>query len=113
MRRGSLVGDALRLGAAIVLVDRSGRETLALCTPETVDVDAGPVRVSTFGHDGPIGHMTRATIEQLAVDLERDWCPVSVRTLGDDDVIAWTSTEEFAAGARAVAEVQRWNAGLR
>lgn len=90
-----------------VEVEPSQRETLVIVTREPSD--ANEWRASTFDADGPIGHMTRNTIAQLAKDLCSDYPTSSLRIVDDDFVIAFTTTERFAVGVAKVEAVAREN----
>lgn len=94
---------------ALILTARGGRRILVLKTPEMSDPAEGPLRVTTFDEDGPIGHTTRRSLEALAEDVYRDWHPETITPASEAEVLAWTGTERFARGAAAVAEMQRRN----
>ena len=73
------------------------------------DLDApGALRVTYLAGDGPRGHFSstsrRALLEHVA-----DGYPTSARAASEDEVIAWTTTAEYRAGAARVVEVARAN----
>jgi lysophospholipase L1-like esterase len=105
--------EALEKHDAVILTTAGGRRVLVIKTPEVVDVEDGALRVTTFDEDGPIGHTTRPTIAKLAEEVHRDWHPQRIEPASEADIMAWTGTERFARGAAAVAEVQRFNRGLK
>jgi predicted SprT family Zn-dependent metalloprotease len=89
--------------------------TMAIKSGELSDTKYGRYRVTFFGHDGPHGHVTKDTDEDIAMEtkavLKRPIVPMS-----DDDVMAWTSTEEYHRGSKLTAYMQgenmlRWLAG--
>lgn len=102
--------DAFALSPAIIVKDKSGRETLLIKSGETANPEQGAFRVSSFAHDGPIGHVTRKTPEVLIEEIADDFYPVDARPAFDEEVMDWTSTQEFERGAERVAAVQRANA---
>ena len=98
---------------AIVMTDRTGRETLAVVTREMSRLDEGPWRASIYWHDGPVGHVTRKTLGTIAKELVDVYAPKTVRIVDDAAVMKWTGTDDFAEGVRKVSEVQAWNEGKR
>lgn len=94
---------------AIVMTDRNGRESLAIITREMSNKHEGAWRASLYWHDGPTGHVTRATLGKLAAELSSDYSPVTVRAISEDATMKWFGTAKFAAGAKAVLETQQWN----
>lgn len=113
MRHGAVLRAIRSAPVAIVMTDRAGRETLAIVTREMSRAIEGAWRASLYWHDGPVGHITRKTLGAIANELASDYGPESVSVVDDAKVMAWTSTDEFAEGARKVAEVQAWNEGKR
>lgn len=102
--------EALAKHDALIL--QSGdRRVLLLKTPEVADVADGAFRVTEFDADGPIGHTTRRTVEELADEMFSTWRPSTITPATDDDVLAFTSGERFAKGAAQVIEVQKHNTG--
>lgn len=112
-RHGAVLRAIRSAPVAVVMADRMGRETLAIVTREMSRASEGPWRASIYWHDGPVGHITRKTLGAIANELSTDYAPESVRVVDDATVMAWTGTDEFAEGARKVAEVQAWNEGKR
>lgn len=112
-RHGVVLRAIRSAPVAIVMTDRHGRETLAIVTREMSRASDGAWRASVYWRDGPVGHITRKTLGTIANELATDYTPKSVRVVDDSTVIAWTGTDEFAEGARRVAEVQAWNEGKR
>lgn len=112
-RRGEVLRAIRSAPVAVVMIDRNGRETLAIVTREMSRPEEGAWRASVFWRDGPVGHVTRKTLGTIASELAEDYSPTKIRVVDEADVIAWTSTDDFAEGARKVAEVQAWNEGRR
>lgn len=56
----------------------------------------GAYRVTMLREDGPLGHVTRPTVLQLAAELSRDLSPDRIEPVGDEEVVAWTTTPEYA-----------------
>jgi len=112
-RHGEVLRAIRSAPVAIVMTDRTGRETLAIVTREMSRASEGGWRASVYWHDGPVGHITRKTLGEIAKELAGDYAPESVRVVDDATVMEWTGTDEFAEGARKVAEVQAWNEGKR
>ena len=105
-RHGAILRVIRSAPIAIVMTDRTGRETLAIVTREMSRASEGAWRASLYWHDGPVGHITRKTLGVIANELATDYAPESIRVVDDAAVITWTGTDEFAEGARKVAEVQ-------
>ena len=106
--RTEAVYRALKTSPAII-VSHQGRDGLYILTREMSRPDEGAWRLTNFAKDGPWGHDTRHTIHELAELVARSH-PTSVRAASDEDVIAWTTTPEFLAGAKRVAFIQAINA---
>lgn len=107
--RHERVRAAFTHSPAIIVKDKSGRETLLIKSGETANPEEGSIRISSFAHDGPIGHVTRKTETILIEEISDDFYPVDARPAFDDEVMEWTSTKEFERGAERVAAVQRAN----
>ena len=99
------ITKAFKRSSAIIVTDAYNREVLLI---KSGDPSGKGFRVSSFGHDGPIGHVTRDTEAKLLEETARDHHG-KIRVATDDDVMAWTGTPEFEEGARRVAEVQKFN----
>lgn len=110
--RESMIRDALAESPAIIITPKHGEPKLAIMSGEMQNKQHGSLRVTYFGHDGPIGHATRTSLKAIVDDIN-DYFPESVRPATEDEVIRWTGTDEFAEGAARVARVQRENAGLK
>lgn len=108
--REERIRSAFAHSPAIIVKDKSGRETLLIKSGEIANPAEGAYRVSSFAHDGPIGHVTRKTTDKLVEEIASDFYPVNARPAFDDEVMEWTSTKEFERGAERVAAVQRANA---
>lgn len=104
------IRDAFKASPAIIVTQTDGRETLVIKTGEMQNPADGPERVTFFWKDGPVGHATRKTTEELIEEVSGYGS--TARPATDAEVMAWTSTDEFAEGAARVAAVQRANAGL-
>lgn len=101
--------QALLRYPALVVTDRRGRQTLLIRSGEMSNPREGEHRVTMLLRDGPLGHVTRRSITQLAQDLSRDLAPDQIEPAEDNLVLAWTSTPEYVQGAERVLEVQRRN----
>ncbi len=110
--RKQKVNEAFEKSNAVILTLKDGQRKLAIKTPEMSNKDEGKIRVTYFGEDGPIGHATRKSMNEIVEDVI-DYFPVDVKPATEIEVMKWTGTDEFAEGARRVAEVQRANAGLK
>jgi predicted SprT family Zn-dependent metalloprotease len=89
--------------------------TMAIKSGELSDTKYGRYRVTFFGHDGPHGHVTKDTDEDIAMETKAVMKRPIVR-MSDDDVMAWTSTDEYLRGSKLTAFMQgentlRWLAG--
>ncbi len=107
--------DALATHDALIL--ESGRSwnrrrVLVIKSPEVADVDAGSMRITEFDDDGPIGHTTRKTVDELADELTSTWQPASIRPATDEDMAAMMGSERFAEGAARVIATQKANSKL-
>lgn len=100
------LSDAFTTSAAVIVTERGSRPELWILSGN-MGPDKKGHRVTYFGHDGPIGHVERDTLEELWDELYRDGAVY--RPVGDAEVIAWTSTPEFEEGAKRVAYVQALN----
>jgi hypothetical protein len=88
---------------------------MAIKSGELSDTKYGRYRVTFFGPDGPHGHITKDADRDIAEETKRVLEPPIV-PMSDDEVMAWTSTEEFHRGAKLTAYIQgentlRWLAG--
>ncbi len=100
---------AFAVSPAVIIDSGRGRETLVLHSAEPYDSKSGGMRMSYFGHDGPNGHTTRPTLGKLIQEIDELYTPKSFRVATDDDVMAWTATEEFQLGVERVAQVMKAN----
>ncbi len=92
---------------AVILTYRGdSTPDLAICSGDPCE--PGKIRVSYFAPDGPRGHVSRRDLE-ACIEHVADLCPASVRPASDAEVIAWTSTPEYVAGAEMVEQVRREN----
>lgn len=81
---------------------------MAIMSGELSDRATGKFRVTFFGPDGPLGHVTKDSHEAIAAEvLESLYPPIAPMT--DEEVIAWTTTPEFEMGSRIVAYMQAEN----
>jgi hypothetical protein len=71
--------------------------------------EEGAHRVTKLLRDGPEGHITRKTVTSLARDLSRDLAPARIDPAGEQQVMEWVSTPEYAEGAERVMEMQKRN----
>lgn len=108
-RRQKRLHQALLRHAALVVTDSRGRRTLLILSGEMSNPSEGRHRVTMLLPDGPLGHLTRPSVADLARDLARDLMPDRIRPVDDAEVTAWVSTREYAEGAERVMEVQRRN----
>jgi hypothetical protein len=100
------IAAAFASSPAILLTYRGSPSDLAIRSGDPSE--PGRIRVTYLAPDGPRCHVTR---DDLAACIEHvaDYCPDAARPATEAEVLAWTSTEEYAAGAERIAEVQRWN----
>jgi hypothetical protein len=84
------------------------RQQMAIVSGELYDHDAGKLRVTFIGDDGPRGHVTVTDVAAAAKRIRESMEPPFV-SMNDDDVIAWTSTEQFVVGSKVVAFMQAEN----
>ncbi len=75
---------------------------------ELFDMKYGLLRVTFFGTDGPHGHATKRTDREVAEEVRQTLSPPYV-PMTDDEVIAWTSTQEFEKGSKIIAFTQAEN----
>lgn len=108
-RHGAVLRAIRKPPVAIVMTDRSGRETLAIVTREMSNPNDGAWRASVCWRDGPVGHITRATLGKIAAELSSDYAPVRVRVASEAEVMKWTGTAEYTEGFQRVLETQAWN----
>jgi hypothetical protein len=97
---------AFAASPAILLTYRGSRSDLAIYSGDPSE--PGRVRVTLLAPDGPRGHVTRDDLAAL-VEAVIDYGPETARPATDAEVIAWTSTEEYVAGAERVEMIRRWN----
>lgn len=103
--------DALTKHDAVFVTASNGRRVLLLKSKEVADVEQGAVRVTEFDEDGPVGHKTKWTIDDIADELTSDWNPKMIEPATEAEIMEFTSTERFAKGAANVIAVQKHNAG--
>lgn len=80
---------------------------IAIITGEMSD-PAYKYRVTFFAPDGPLGHAARKYQGEIASEIARSMH--DIEPISQDEVIDWTSTEEFINGSKMVALVQADNA---
>jgi hypothetical protein len=107
--RQKLLHQALLRHPALVVTDRRGRKTLLISSGEMSNPEEGAHRVTKLLKDGPEGHITRKTVTSLARDLSRDLAPAQIEPAGEEQVMEWVSTPEYAEGAERVLEMQSRN----
>lgn len=112
-KRDSVLRRALEQNDAVIMTLKGGRRVLLVKSGEMHNTDEGTIRVTEFDDDGPIGHMTRKSVDKLAADIMRDWHPATIEPASEAEVMEMMGTERFAEGSRRVAEVQKHNAGLK
>ena len=100
------LADAFATSAAVIVTHRDGRRELWILSGN-MGADKTGHRVTYFGADGPIGHTERDTTDEIFDDLYETGA--TYQPVGDDEVIAWTSTPEFTEGSKRVAYVQALN----
>lgn len=98
--------DAFNASAAVIVTERNSRAELWILSGNMGPHKKGH-RITFFGHDGPIGHVERDTLDELFDEVYR--VGATLEPVGDDEVIAWTTTPEFEEGAKRVAYVQAVN----
>lgn len=103
---------ALTAHDAVFITTTHGRRVLFVKTPEMSNPSEGALRVTEFDEDGPIGHQTSDTVEDLTQELNH-WNPVTIEPATEAEVMAFMDTDRFRDGSARVAEVQRHNSGLK
>lgn len=104
-RRVQEIADAFDTSPAVVITDRWDRRTLYILSGDTT---GSAFRVSRFGEDGPYGHFEASSLVEAFERVAQDE-PKALEPIGDDEVIAWTTTPAFIEGAKHVAYQQAWN----
>lgn len=97
----------LKTSPALIGTWKHGGKRLLLVTGE-MQSGKGGYRVTTFADDGPSGHASRSTMDEIADEIRQDGFE-SLRPASDDEVMAWTSSPEFVEGSKRVAFVQAIN----
>lgn len=99
---------ALAPTGGIIVTHKGGSRELLIRSPE-MSGGKNPLRLTTFGVDGPWGHSEFKSDDEIASELAyRHFA--SVQPASDDYVIAWTSTPEFKRGSLMVTHMQASNA---
>ena len=101
--------QALLRHPALIVTDRRGGQTLLILSGEMSNPEEGAHRVTKLLRDGPLGHVTRRSVADLARELARDLTPDRIDPASDEEVSAWVSTPEYAEGSERVLEMQRRN----
>ena len=107
-RERKLAETALRASSAISGHTQWGDPRMAIVSGETADREDGAMRVTFFGVDGPHGHVTRKTEEDIADEVRQVMVPPYV-PMTEAEVIAWTTTPMYEIGSRKVAYTQAAN----
>lgn len=107
-RRIAKVREAFAASPAVIAVDNH-RRVLLIQSDEPGDRRDGILRVSEFHEDGPWGHTTARTADELYDRVSRDYGSATFTPATDEDVIRWTSTPAFIRGSALVAYTQADN----
>ena len=105
--RQAQVRDAFATSPAILLTGER-RDEIVILSGEPSFPEEGPMRATRLANDGPWGHDV-GTREKL-IEVVAGYGFVAVRAITEAEVMAWTATETFTQGARAVAFIQADNA---
>lgn len=97
--------SAFEISRALVATAH-GREYLLILSDSTTRPSG--FQITTFGSDGPIGHV-EGTLDEVLDRTASDLGRARLEPVGDDQVLAWTSTPEFIDGSNRVTYVQAWN----
>jgi hypothetical protein len=81
---------------------------MAMVTGEMSHPEEGSLRVTFFMPDGPRGHSTRNTIEEIAEEIS-SMLSGDIKPMSADQVDAYMMTSEFQIGSRIVAMIQAEN----
>lgn len=105
--RETAAKQALATSPAIIIDDGHSKR-LMLVTGEMQDREHGTLRVTTFNDDGPSGHATRRSMDEIAQAInEYGW--KTLRPASETEVMEWTSTEKFVVGSKKTAAIQALN----
>lgn len=103
-----VIEQALEASPAIRGMSFGGEPRMAILSGELSDLASGNYRLTFFGPDGPYGHVTKQTKEEIAKEaLETMKQPIAPMT--DAEVMDWTSTPEFEFGTAIIAYMQAEN----
>ncbi len=106
VRRAAL-RDAFAISPAVIvtydkpLPSGEPNQQLLLLSGEMQPTADGAYRITTMMKDGPWGHSTRATVDEL-IEENTPW-GATVHPASEVEVIAWTSTPEYIEGSKWVA----------
>jgi hypothetical protein len=92
--------------AVLVRERRHPHKELWILSPET-DPSQGKLRVTEFLPDGPYGHISRETLDQI-IDEKASTGHI-YEPVDEAFVMEWTSTPEWTEGVKKVAYVQAYN----
>ena len=90
-----------------ILVTEGDLDELWILSPET-HPEEGELRVTYLMPDGPRGHFSGNTLDELVTELARTWA--RYEPVDEAFVLRWTTTPEWTKGIWQVAYVQAWNA---
>jgi hypothetical protein len=103
-----LIEQALESSPAIRGMSFGKDPRMAIMSGELSDLASGNYRVTFFGPDGPHGHTTKKTKEEIAKAV-LDTMKQPIAPMTDAEVMAWTSTPEFELGTAIIAYMQAEN----
>lgn len=93
-----------------ILVTEGELDEIWILSPETHPED-GELRVTYLMPDGPRGHFSGDSIDELVTELATTWA--RYEPVDEAFVLRWTTTPEWTQGVWQVAYVQAWNALMR
>ena len=96
---------AFNLSAAVIVTEEGSEPELFILSGN-MGPNHDQHRITFFSKDGPRGHH-EGSVPELMDYIARTG--TTYQPVGDTEVIAWTSTDEFADGSRRVAYVQALN----
>lgn len=103
--------NAFEISPAVIVTRMYGKarhEHLWIFSPSKLYDGRDGYRVTMFDHDGPMGHEEAETIDDLLEQM-KTFGVHQLEPVGDDAVMAWTTTPEFIDGSKRVLYTQKWN----
>lgn len=102
--------DAFAECPAVIATDPNRGQVLLIKSDELTDRASGPIRVTEFQKDGPRGHSTARSDDELLDRVIGDFSKgVRFTPATEEEVIEWTTSDEFVEGSKRVAFIQAHN----